>query len=72
MAATNHNPSSVEHLVVPGSKRPVVGIAFFVVAAIVVAAILATVTGVMDFSAMMEDLLFTPTSTPPPFPPSAS
>ena len=71
MTITNRTPSSVAPLIVPDSSRPVAGVAFLVVAAIVIAAILAQVTGIMDLSGMMEGL-FTPTTTPPPFAPSAS
>ena len=71
MTITNHTPSTVAPLVVPDSSRPVAGVVFFVAAAIVIAALLAVLTGVMDLPAMMEDL-FTPATTPPPFAPSAS
>ena len=71
MSITNHTPSSIASLIVPDSPRPVAAVAFFALAAIVVAAILATATGVMDIPAMMQDL-FPPVTTPPPFPPSAS
>lgn len=70
LSSFDMQPSSTIHI--GDSSRPVASIAFFIAVAIVVAAILATATGVMDLSGMMEDLLSPTVTTPPPFVPSAS